>query len=411
MSNKYLIDTVEANIQKVTSSVDDIENNLNQIKDALERMKEIAIKATDNHNEENDRIQMQNEINQLSYELNHVGDIPEFEETNLLAYNGQKTACLCTVAPGVDMSSVTLNGKDSRLTGDLTELIDNYIYTKNGLEQGTDVTITLDTNGRVILSGYISEYSTGSQVYPKAYYMTSSVNEQDGNITFSGYGLSFTIPYQEYIEFLANGVAEKTKHVNIRIDNYYDRVYQFGRIPTDGYVNYYGSGTKLTNFVIRGADNLISFYMSGTTGSYTSGATALHVMYTLADGTKVDDNVYNYNKNIKEYLGAGKIKITFDYYPYRNPYYDTPYFIINLPSIYRLTRAGGLKTYQKTSKIVDIPYSYPYSAAEPALYSTPQNLLDISNPTVANEAVSTIDNAIEKVDKKLSEISNLKSEQ
>lgn len=413
-----LLQLVEKDLQKSVSSVDDIRKSLNQINSALVQMKEIALKSADNSTKEDDRIQMQNEINQLSYELNQIGNVAGFEQKNFINYGNERTACLCTVAEGVDMSYTTLNGKDNRLRGDLTELIDNYIYVRNGLEQGTDVTITLDINGRAILSGYINEYSTGNQVYPKAYYMTSTVDKYSGGVRFSGYGLSFTIPYLDYIEFLSDGVAQSPKSVNIKIGNSYERVYPYNSLPTVGYVEYYGSGTKLTDFIIHGVDNLTSFYMSGATGNYTSGATSLYVRYTLADGTEVEDRVYNYNQNIKEYLGAGKMRITFNYYSYHNPYYYTPRFVINLPSVYKLTRAGGYKTYKKTSRIVSIPHLYSgaynntYLATKPSTYNLKSNQdlidLDISNPTSAANSITTINEAIKKVQKKLDDISNLK---
>lgn len=413
-----LTDIVDKDIQQIASTVDDAENSLNKINSILQQMKGIAEKAANDTEQKSDRLQLQRELNQLSSELNQIGDTPEFETASLSAsaydYNdyNQRTACLCYVAPGVDMSYVTLNEKDSRLSGDLTELIDNYIYVKNGLDTGTNVTIILNTDGRVTITGYINEYSTDNHINPNAYEMTSTVDEQNGNVMFSGYGLSFTIPYQDYIEFLGSGIAERTKEVTIHIDNYYDRVYPNNTIPTKGYVNYYGSGTKLRDFNIYNADNLTSFYMSGTTGSYTNGAISLHVMYTLADGTRVDDIITNYNGNIRGYSGAGGLKITFNYDSRYNPYWQSPYCIIDLPSVYKLVKAGGIQTYKKTSRIVNVPYQYnPYAYSAPSVYTLKQNQvpIDISTPDKASKAVETIDKSIQSVSKQLETVSELKA--
>lgn len=420
MSNQNLIDVVEENIQKVESRADDIESSLNQIKSSLERMREIAVKAVDINTEENDRVQMQNEINQLSYELNQMGNVQGFEEASLLSYYGQKTACICTVAPGVDMSSVYLTGKDKRLSGDLTELIDSYIYTQNGLASGTDVKITLDTNGRVILSGHIKELFTSNDIWVNAYYMTPTVNNQNGDVTFSGYGLKFTIPYDDYIGFLSSGSNQR--YVNIR--TYSEFGFGSGEvysgIPTNGCIkyNFYrNSGMSLINFTISGADNLTSFYMSGNTENSLSGLNSVHVQYTLADGTEVNDFITNYSGNLKQYVGAGNLIIRFNvsYYSYYSSYYYYlgPYFYVNLPDIYKLTRAGGKKVYKKTSKIVNMSGLNMYSLPKPEVYSLQQsqNLLDISDSTTTAEAILAIDTAIKKVDKKLDEISNLKSDE
>lgn len=414
MSNQNLIDVVEENIQKVESRADDIESSLNQIKSSLERMREIAVKAVDSNAEENDRIQMQNEINQLSYELNQMGNVQGFKEANLFSYYGQKTACICTVAPGVDMSSVYLTGKDRRLSGDLTELIDSYIYTQNGLASGTNVTITLDTNGRVILSGHIKELFTSNDIWVNAYYMTPTVNSQNGDITFSGYGLKFTIPYDDYIEFLSSGSNQYGKSVNIRIDYDYGpgSGVVYSGIPTNGCIYYYGnSGMALTSFTISGADNLTNFYMSGNTENSLSGLNSVHVQYTLADGTEVNDFITNYSGNLKQYVGAGNLIIRFNVSYVR--YYAQSCFYVNLPDIYKLTRAGGKKVYKKTSKIVNMSGLNMYSLPKPEVYSLQQsqNLLDISDSTTTAEAILAIDTAIKKVDKKLDEISNLKSDE
>lgn len=418
MSNQNLIDVVEENIQKVESRADDIESSLNQIKSSLERMREIAVKAVDSNAEENDRVQMQNEINQLSYELNQMGDVQGFEEASLLSYYGQKTACICTVAPGVDMSSVYLTGKDRRLSGDLTELIDSYIYTQNGLASGTNVTITLDTNGRVILNGRIKELFTSNDIWVSAYYMIPTVNSQNGDVTFSGYGLKFTIPYEDYIGFLSSGSNQYGKSVNIRIDYDYGpgSGVVYSGILTNAPIKYYydrNSGMALTSFTISGADNLTSFYMSGTVGNTDSGLNHLDVIYTLADGTEVNYSVSNNSGSIKQYVGAGNLIIRFNVSYYSSYYYLGSNFRVHLPDIYKLTRAGGKKVYKKTSKIVNMSGLNMYSLPKPEVYSLQQsqNLLDISDSTTTAEAILAIDTAIKKVDKKLDEISNLKSDE
>ncbi len=415
-----LIELVEKDVQKAVSSVDDIEKSLNQINSALAQMKKIALKAVNEDTQEDDRIQMQNELNQLSYELNQVGNLAEFEPSNLSnysrVYGNQRTACFCNVAEGVDMSNVVLNGKDSRLSGDLTELIDKYIYVQNGLDYGTNVTITLDENGRVTLNGSINEYSTGNKIYANAYYMNYTVNEQNGDVNFSGYGLSFTIPYQEYVNFLLSGLGWTSKSVTIKINDYYDVVPSHSTLQTTGYVQYYGSGmylsgSTLPTFKIEGADDLTSFHMSGYI--YSSG-TFMNVMYTLSDGTEVNDTVSGYN--INQYLSAGKLKVLFDRSRYNS--YRHINFTINLPNVYKLTRAGGVKTYKKTSRIVPIcsfcnsGYCSGYMANRASIYSSkPEQIvidLDISDSTKAANSIVSINKAIEKVQKKLDYISDLK---
>ncbi len=76
-----------ANAQDGISAVQTAEGALNEVQDMLQRMNELAVKAANGTNSENDRMYIQNEIDQLSTEIDRVAETTKFNETYLLKGN------------------------------------------------------------------------------------------------------------------------------------------------------------------------------------------------------------------------------------------------------------------------------------------------------------------------------------
>ena len=79
-----------SNAQDGISSVQTAEGALNEVQDMLQRMNELAVKAANGTNSEDDRSYIQNEIDQLTTEIDRVAETTKFNETYLL--KGDKTA-------------------------------------------------------------------------------------------------------------------------------------------------------------------------------------------------------------------------------------------------------------------------------------------------------------------------------
>ncbi len=79
-----------SNAQDGISTVQTAEGALNEVQDMLQRMNELAVKAANGTNSEDDRSYIQNEIDQLTTEIDRVSETTKFNETYLL--KGDKTA-------------------------------------------------------------------------------------------------------------------------------------------------------------------------------------------------------------------------------------------------------------------------------------------------------------------------------
>ena len=72
------------NAQDGISSVQTAEGALNEVQDMLQRMNELAVKAANGTNSESDRKAIQDEVDQLTTEINRVSETTKFNETYLL---------------------------------------------------------------------------------------------------------------------------------------------------------------------------------------------------------------------------------------------------------------------------------------------------------------------------------------
>ena len=72
------------NAQDGISAVQTAEGALSEVQDMLQRMNELAVKAANGTNSEDDRSYIQNEIDQLTTEIDRVAETTKFNETYLL---------------------------------------------------------------------------------------------------------------------------------------------------------------------------------------------------------------------------------------------------------------------------------------------------------------------------------------
>mgnify|MGYP004682797573 FL=1 len=73
-----------SNAQDGISAVQTAEGALSEVQDMLQRMNELAVKAANGTNSEDDRSYIQNEIDQLTTEIDRVAETTKFNETYLL---------------------------------------------------------------------------------------------------------------------------------------------------------------------------------------------------------------------------------------------------------------------------------------------------------------------------------------
>ena len=116
-----------ANAQDGISTVQTAEGALTEVHDMLQRMNELAVKAANGTESESDRTAIQQEIDQLTTEIDRVAETTKFNETYLL--KGDSSA-----AKGTSYSYTTFK----------TDVLAKASFTKDAAS-GINVTVTMET--------------------------------------------------------------------------------------------------------------------------------------------------------------------------------------------------------------------------------------------------------------------------
>jgi len=137
------LDQASRNSQDAISLIQTAEGALNETHSILQRMRELAVQAANDTNTEDDRGEIQKEINQLTSEINRIGNTTEFNTMKLL--NGDRAIVTEQGAPIENISNVITNGTGGNITltrslgitiSDSQEAWQKAIA--NGIEIGTD---------------------------------------------------------------------------------------------------------------------------------------------------------------------------------------------------------------------------------------------------------------------------------
>ena len=195
-----------SNAQDGISAVQTAEGALNEVQDMLQRMNELAVKAANGTQSEDDRSYIQNEIDQLTTEIDRVAETTKFNETYLLkgdqdnekAYTytyGTATNKVATVTmPATDSqkgTKLTVAFKDTA-SGDAQNEVAKLIR-----DQGLSVTYTsvasttankFDVTASVSLNG-TDKYSVAKNGNGNDYDIKDSKGNAIATITVTNTGL------------------------------------------------------------------------------------------------------------------------------------------------------------------------------------------------------------------------------
>ena len=124
------LDRASTNAEDGVSSVQTAEGALTEVHSMLQRMNELATQASNGTNSESDRSAIQDEISQLTTEIDRVSETTKFNETYLLKgdENGGTT-------------QNTINAHDAGLAGKLTGAGTGTATFTANLKDGSKVTI------------------------------------------------------------------------------------------------------------------------------------------------------------------------------------------------------------------------------------------------------------------------------
>ena len=134
------LDKASSNAQDGVSSVQTAEGALTEVHSMLQRMNELAVQSANGTNSSDDRQAIQDEVDQLTTEIDRVAETTKFNEIYLLKGDNSNT------------KNVYMNGHDAGLKGSLTDGAKSATFTMDALKTGDKVTIA----GK--------EYSIGSTV-------------------------------------------------------------------------------------------------------------------------------------------------------------------------------------------------------------------------------------------------------
>ena len=123
------LDQASTNAQDGISAVQTAEGALTEVHSMLQRMNELATQAANGPNSESDRSSIQDEIDQLTTEIDRVAETTKFNETYLLKGNGKT-------------STVKIAAQDAGITGSLTGVgTGTAVFKMNTLKYGQSITI------------------------------------------------------------------------------------------------------------------------------------------------------------------------------------------------------------------------------------------------------------------------------
>ena len=123
------LDQASTNAQDGISAVQTAEGALTEVHSMLQRMNELATKAANGTNSESDRTSIQNEIDQLTTEIDRVAETTKFNETYLLKGNGKT-------------STVQITAKDAGIAGTMTGMgTSEATFKMEALKNGQTISI------------------------------------------------------------------------------------------------------------------------------------------------------------------------------------------------------------------------------------------------------------------------------
>ena len=123
------LDQASTNAQDGISAVQTAEGALTEVHSMLQRMNELATQAANGTNSGSDRSSIQDEIDQLTTEIDRVAETTKFNETYLLKGNGKT-------------SDVKVNAKDAGIEGTLTGVgTGTATFNMATLKNGESITI------------------------------------------------------------------------------------------------------------------------------------------------------------------------------------------------------------------------------------------------------------------------------
>jgi len=158
------LDKASSNAQDGVSSVQTAEGALTEVHSMLQRMNELAVQSANGTNSSDDRQAIQDEVDQLTTEIDRVAETTKFNEIYLLKGDNSST------------KNVYMKGHDAGLKGTLTDGAKSATFTMDELQAGDKYTIA----GKEYTIGS-SKAEVANKITAPATQNTSTTVEIDGS--------------------------------------------------------------------------------------------------------------------------------------------------------------------------------------------------------------------------------------
>ena len=305
-----------ANAQDGISAVQTAEGALTEVHDMLQRMNELAVKAANGTNSPSDRDAIQQEIDQLTTEIDRVAETTKFNETYLLkgdankpretsyAYGNFETATDGTATFTKDgVSGIEIEFEAKTASGENMDAQNDLL--KALRDAGISVTATSVYDADAEDAG-----TTGYSVSlnGEAAQKFDVVMTEDTDATGAAGKATFTVATKDGLEIGTFTVKGYKNLATENQDTVNTVVFNASKITasksTDGTAAYYdANGNKVST------NDLDNYF----TTSYTGKAATTGTVFALADAAKVYDAVGNLTKlNAKEVISARDVIGTLD---------------------------------------------------------------------------------------------------
>ena len=261
------LDRASTNAEDGVSAVQTAEGALTEVHSMLQRMNELATQASNGTNSESDRSAIQDEISQLTTEVDRVAETTKFNETYLLKGNTDGSS-----------SDVKVNAHDAGLAGKLTD---------NGDGTSTFNTGVLNVGDKITIAG--KQYTIADSAKKSDY---ADLKTTQGVVLKSGdtlvrEGKSYT--YHTTADKKSDGTTAYAA------DGWYENDDENA------------SATTITNANLKAGDIKNGQKLVGSTDAYTVNTQeeVTSAIKKLADGDKVtgtdaSGNTINYTVGVKD---------------------------------------------------------------------------------------------------------------
>lgn len=190
------LDMAAKNSQDGISLIQTAEGALNETHDILQRMRELAVQAGNDTNTTADREEIQKEINQMTSEINRIGNTTEFNTQKLL--NGEKASQYTSKSKiefdltGMTAGTIKVMGKDytyDTSAGKTATNIETALKADTAFTDKYTVTvatnkITIETKENASSEGLSADLTGGTDITAKTVTTTEGTKDDSGVLNF-----------------------------------------------------------------------------------------------------------------------------------------------------------------------------------------------------------------------------------